>query len=150
MTPSPYEILELATTASPDEIRTAYRRLAKAWHPDRRRDDPEATERFQAINAAYEAIAGDITPARAPESVLWRASREQEIVVLTSHRVTHRVGATTQFEAAIRDILAVGMSPLPRHGTALLSLQTRSGPHVICLPERLAMRLAQLLSVRSP
>ena len=49
----PYEILGVARTASADEIRKAYRALAKRWHPDTNPDKPEAEARFKAVSAAY-------------------------------------------------------------------------------------------------
>lgn len=49
----PYKILGVARTASPDDIRKAYRVLAKRWHPDTNPDKPEAEARFKAISAAY-------------------------------------------------------------------------------------------------
>ncbi len=49
----PYEILGVDRDATLDEIKTAYRRLARESHPDVRRDDPHATERFKEINEAY-------------------------------------------------------------------------------------------------
>jgi len=48
-----YEILGVDRRATQDEIKQAYRRLARETHPDVRRDDPHATERFKEINEAY-------------------------------------------------------------------------------------------------
>lgn len=48
-----YEILGLKETASADEIRKAYRKLALHYHPDRNRGDATAEERFKAISEAY-------------------------------------------------------------------------------------------------
>ena len=50
------EALELDNDAGFDDIRTAYRRLAKLNHPDARPGDAEAAARFQAIQAAYEVL----------------------------------------------------------------------------------------------
>jgi DnaJ-class molecular chaperone len=50
---SPYDILGIARTATPEQIRTAYRRLAKANHPDTNPDKPDAAEQFAAISAAH-------------------------------------------------------------------------------------------------
>ncbi|MDF1500247.1 MAG: molecular chaperone DnaJ [Anaerolineales bacterium] len=47
-----YEVLGIGRTASNDEIRSAYRRLAKQFHPDVNREDG-AEERFKEINEAY-------------------------------------------------------------------------------------------------
>jgi hypothetical protein len=49
-------VLELEVDASFEEIRAAWRRLAKANHPDVRPDDAAAAERFMAIQAAWEVL----------------------------------------------------------------------------------------------
>lgn len=49
----PYAVLGLPRTASAEEIRKAYRALAKQWHPDTNPDKPEAEARFKAISAAH-------------------------------------------------------------------------------------------------
>lgn len=51
-----YHELGLQPDASVDEIRSAYRRLAKKYHPDRHHGDPKATERFQRIGEAYRVL----------------------------------------------------------------------------------------------
>src|SRR5690606_41266434 len=55
---SPYEVLGVQKGASEKEIKSAFRRLAKKFHPDQRPDDPQAKERFAEISQAYE-ILGD-------------------------------------------------------------------------------------------
>lgn len=54
----PYEILGVARSASQDEIKRAYRRLALKHHPDRNRGDSAAAQKFKEVQAAYE-ILGD-------------------------------------------------------------------------------------------
>lgn len=54
----PYATLGVAKTADDKEIRSAYRRLAKQYHPDHNPDDAKAEEKFKAISKAYE-ILGD-------------------------------------------------------------------------------------------
>lgn len=55
---NPYDVLGVAKTASPKEIKAAFRKLAKQHHPDQNPDDPKAKDRFAAVNQAYE-ILGD-------------------------------------------------------------------------------------------
>lgn len=50
------DVLELEPDVSFEEVRTAWRRLAKSNHPDIRPGDAEAAKRFQAIQAAYEVL----------------------------------------------------------------------------------------------
>ncbi|WP_028034256.1 DnaJ C-terminal domain-containing protein [Chelativorans sp. J32] len=54
----PYEVLGVSKSASAKDIKAAFRRLAKKYHPDQRPDDPQAKERFSEVNQAYE-ILGD-------------------------------------------------------------------------------------------
>ncbi|MDD3269797.1 MAG: molecular chaperone DnaJ [Syntrophomonadaceae bacterium] len=51
-----YEILGINTKASPDEIKKAYRSMARKYHPDVNRDDPQAGEKFKEISEAYEIL----------------------------------------------------------------------------------------------
>ncbi|MDZ7359427.1 MAG: molecular chaperone DnaJ [candidate division KSB1 bacterium] len=53
-----YRILGVSETASGEEIKKAYRHLAKKYHPDRNKGDKQAEERFKEINEAYD-ILGD-------------------------------------------------------------------------------------------
>ena len=52
----PYKVLGVSPDASDEEIKRAYRRLAKKYHPDLNPGDEEAARQMQRINAAYEQI----------------------------------------------------------------------------------------------
>lgn len=56
MIDDPYKVLGVSRDASDDEIKQAYRRLAKQYHPDRNPGDAAASKKMQQINAAYEQI----------------------------------------------------------------------------------------------
>lgn len=53
-----YEVLEVPRSASADEIKRAYRRLARQYHPDVNKE-PDAEAKFKEINEAYEVLSND-------------------------------------------------------------------------------------------
>jgi len=56
MIDDPYKVLGVSPDASDEDIKRAYRRLAKKYHPDLNPDDKEAARKMQEVNAAYEQI----------------------------------------------------------------------------------------------
>lgn len=56
MIDNPYQVLGVSPDASDEEIKKAYRKLAKKYHPDLNPGDQEAAQKMQRINAAYEQI----------------------------------------------------------------------------------------------
>ncbi len=54
-----YELLEVEKTASQDEIKKAYRKLAMKYHPDKNQGDKEAEEKFKAVSEAYQILSDD-------------------------------------------------------------------------------------------
>jgi len=50
----PYTVLGVSRSASEKELKSAYRKLAKANHPDQNKDDPKAQAKFAEISAAYD------------------------------------------------------------------------------------------------
>ena len=53
-----YEVLGIQKSADENEIKRAYRKLAKKYHPDTNQGDEQAAEKFKEINEAYD-ILGD-------------------------------------------------------------------------------------------
>ena len=55
-----YSILELPPTASQEEVKNAYKKLAKLWHPDKNPDNvEEATVKFKEINIAFKVLSDE-------------------------------------------------------------------------------------------
>ena len=59
MASDPYQVLGVSRGASADEIRKAFRKLAKANHPDTNPNNKAAEERFKQVSAAFD-ILGDV------------------------------------------------------------------------------------------
>ena len=54
-----YDILGVSKTASADEIKSAYRKLVKQYHPDLHPNDKEAAEKFKEVNEAHETLSDE-------------------------------------------------------------------------------------------
>ncbi|KAK9870999.1 hypothetical protein WA026_009959 [Henosepilachna vigintioctopunctata] len=69
-----YKVLGVSQNASNAEIKKAYYKLAKKYHPDVNKDDPSASKKFQEVSEAYE-ILGDETKRKQFDQ--WGATAEQ-------------------------------------------------------------------------
>lgn len=67
-----YEVLELDSTATPQEVKQAWREMAKVWHPDRFPNEPKlqhrGQEKLKAINAAYDLLSNFLADTSKPQS----------------------------------------------------------------------------------
>lgn len=63
-----YKTLGVSKSATADEIKKAYRKLAKELHPDANQNDPKAEERFKAVSEAYDVVGNDANRAEYDEA----------------------------------------------------------------------------------
>lgn len=54
-----YKILNIKKSATTNEVKKAYRKLAKELHPDKNKDDPNASEKFSDLSSAYEVLSDE-------------------------------------------------------------------------------------------
>ena len=101
-----YAILEVDTSSSEREIKQAYRKLAKKYHPDRNPDNPDAHERFKEVSEAYNVIGS-------PDS---RSDYDH-----------HRSGGNRHHHGSFEDIFSnLGFNPF---GDGFFSAHTSPPPH---------------------
>jgi hypothetical protein len=68
----PYKVLELSETATTVDVKSAYRRLAMKWHPDKNENSKYAEEKFKEISKAYEFLTN-------PPSVNTKAQESEDL-----------------------------------------------------------------------
>ena len=95
MISDPYKVLGVSPDASDEEIKRAYRKLAKQYHPDLNPGDEVAAKKMQQINAAYDQIKNpEISAARwqlrrrvQRVRSLWRLRRLRQLSAAQLHGV---------------------------------------------------------------
>lgn len=72
MIDNPYKVLGVSENASKDEIKKAYRAMARKYHPDMNPDNPKATEKMNEINEAYDILMDD------SKYNAWKAQKQRQ------------------------------------------------------------------------
>ena len=73
-----YKILNVSINANNDEIKKAFRALAKKYHPDRNPDDKDALAKFQEVNEAYEVLSNEESRKKYDQNISGFKSRNND------------------------------------------------------------------------
>lgn len=105
---NPYDVLQVKTTATEEEIRQAFRRLAQRYHPDRNPNDPRAAALFVELSEAYKLLAD---PVKRRETDGFLRSFWRQII---ARRGAQAGGGEQEVPRAAA---ATATAPSPRHAT---------------------------------
>ncbi len=94
-----YSVLEVWPTASVEEIKKNYFRLAKLYHPDAAGDTPENRERFKQINEAYSVLSDVQKRVTYDESLRKTKSSKDSVAILEKDRRSAMLSFTQAKEA---------------------------------------------------
>ena len=103
-----YSVLRVAENASPEEIKQAYRKLVKLWHPDLHPDDMSAEKRMQEITEAYTVLSDQAKKWKYDESLQrkrsqLRAKQEEQARREAAAAAAAAAAANAAANAAIRN-----------------------------------------------
>lgn len=103
---NPYEVLGVSRNASEEEIKKAYRNLAKTYHPDRCPGDEEAERKFKEIQSAY-----DILTNKNPQNKTFRSAKTFSSIfedffgeIHRTQRVSHGFDIEIEIEVSLVDV----------------------------------------------
>ena len=111
MIEDPYKVLGVSPDASDEDIKRAYRRLAKKYHPDLNPGDQEAARRMQEVNAAYEQIKTRRrqAPSRIPTEAMAAVTTIPSAVLIAS-----------RVRGAVRRAISIRMLHISTSGLAVI------------------------------
>ena len=72
-----YDLLQIDVNATNEELKKAYRKLAKKYHPDVNINNKDAQELFKKINNAYEVLSNDVTRKKYDEELKFNFSNNE-------------------------------------------------------------------------
>ena len=117
-----YEVLGISKGASEDEIKKAYRKTAKKYHPDLHPDDPVAEAKFKECNEAYEVLPDTtnsalpgLTPTTAPD----RAATAAVALALTAATLTWAIFSPPSLAVEAAASALAGATPMRRRAVGM-------------------------------
>ncbi len=127
----PYAILGVSRSASSDEIRSAYRKLAKSLHPDTRPDDEAAEERFKQVTSAFKLLSDPDKRAQFDRGEIDAEGRERPAFHYRTRREAgpFERGPSGRFED-LGDLFSDLFASAPRGGARAGSPAARDGADV--------------------
>ncbi|HEY9736355.1 MAG TPA: DnaJ domain-containing protein [Trichocoleus sp.] len=146
-----YRVLGLRSGSAFEEVKAAYRRLARRYHPDVNPGDQQAKDKFIQVTQAYQALADAIAPEGAPQPSALSADHAPDLTEASA-------ASRTATEPANQPLPKVQVNPHLSESDQALKQQfyeqlqelLRAGrlPRAIALAEALAQRFPQDLEVR--
>lgn len=134
-----YRTLGLRTGASFEDVKAAYRKLARKYHPDVNPDDQQAQDRFIKVTKAYEALLTVFQPEEPEEEVLAKEEGlDEEPVEEAPSPVQTNPGLSAHEQKLKQD----------SYGQLQMLLKQQKYPRAIALVEGLAQRITQDPEVR--
>src|ERR1700736_752634 len=124
---TPYEVLGVKPDASADDIRKAYRKLAKQFHPDLNPGKPEAEARFKAVSAAYDLVSDPDKRARYDRGEIDESGAERP------PRSYYRAQPEGEMDLGDLEDLFAAFSSAGRGGTGRGTFQARGGDRLFTL-----------------
>jgi DnaJ-class molecular chaperone len=96
----PYKTLGVKRDAGVDEIKAAWRNMAKAVHPDHNLDDPTATERFAEVGRAYDTLKDPKKRSRYDQVLGMAAAKSREQTIMQQRQAQHEAEARAKVARA--------------------------------------------------
>lgn len=124
-----YQILGVNKSASAEQIKAAYKKMAKLYHPDKNRNDPHAEEVFKRINAAYQTLS-DATKKSYYDYTTSAAAAAQSAASTQSYTTTRTQQQAYQRNGTTYKASGTYYQPSSKHKYAHIPLRVRRALHI--------------------